>query len=123
MLALFTVLLMAACANPFSGGGAGDVLLVNRTDRALLYLALPRADAAVVDPNPAWNPQEHLDRMVAAGEERWIDVEGSAADGVVLFLYAVPPADMVSPVPLWRVLAVEGGELRRMSNRVVVQDE
>lgn len=121
MLAALSLVLLAACAAPPADPPTGDVLLVNATGGALLYMALPRDEAARVDPSPAWDPREHGDRSLAAGEERWIDVEGSVEDGVTLFLYALPAGGADGPVPLTRVLTVEGEELRRNEHRIVIE--
>ena len=121
MLIPILVSLAAACSTPPGGTDAGPVL-VNRTANALLYVAFNLADAALVDPNPALDPAEAPDRRVAAGAQQAIDIPDYAAEGVLLFIYEIPP-DHAGPVPLSRTVRVTQAELLGMQNRIVIEDE
>jgi hypothetical protein len=114
--------LVAACANSFGGDGGG-VVLANRTARAFLYVAFDLADAPLVDPNPAIDPAEAPERLVAAGEQRTIEVPGDSGEGVLLFLYEIPSQDHAGPVPLSRTVRVPAADLRRLHNRIVIDEQ
>jgi hypothetical protein len=121
LLTTLAFVLLAACANSFSGDGGG-IVLANRTDHALLYAAFGLADAALVDPNPAIDPAQAPERRVPAGEQRTLQVSGDPAEGVVLFLYDIPPGH-AGPVPLSRTVRVTAEELRQMQNRIAIGPE
>src|SRR5688572_17510991 len=63
-LLILPILLLAACSTP-SGKDGGGVVLVNRTDNALLYMAFDLEDGPLVDPNPAIDPRNTPERLVA----------------------------------------------------------
>lgn len=122
MLIPVLVLLAAACSSSFGGEGSGSPLvLVNRTDHALLYVAFNLEEAALVDPNPLIDPQDAPERLVPAGAERTIDLPDYSGQGVVLFLYDIPAQDRAGPVPLSRTLQFTAAELARSRGRMVVE--
>lgn len=113
-------LLALACSSASVSGGDGVPVLVNRTGGALLYAAFDLSAAALVDPQPALDPAEAQDRLVAAGEEQPLRIDGYE-EGVLLFIYEVPAADRAGPVPLSRTVRVTREELLRMNNRIVLE--
>jgi hypothetical protein len=121
---LLTVLLVAfaaACSTPF-GGGDGHPVLVNRTANALLYVVFDLQDGPLVDPNPAIDPADAPERVVAAGDQRTILLDDYSGEGVLLFLYAIPAQDRAGPVPLGRILEVTQAELLRSRGRIVIDE-
>jgi hypothetical protein len=123
LLLLPIVVMLAACAGPFAGDGAGDVVLANRTDHPLLFVALDLGLGPVVDPMPQMDPTQHPERLVEAGAQRTIDVPHYTGEGVLLFLYESPAQDHAGPWPLTRVVQVKEEELLRMHNRIVIDEE
>lgn len=123
LLLLPILVLLAACPDPFSGGGEGGVTLANRTDNAFVYVAFDLADGPLVDPNPAIDPAQVPGRIIAPGEARSIDITDYSGEGVLLFIYEIPATDQAGPVPLSRTVRVSAGELRRMNNRIVIGRE
>lgn len=123
MLIPVLVLLAAACSSSFGGdGAASSLVLVNRTDHALLYVAFNLEEAALVDPNPFIDPADAPERLVPAGTERTLDLPDYTGGGVVLFLYEIPAQDRAGPVPLSRTLQFTAAELARSRGRMVVED-
>ncbi|HST60341.1 MAG TPA: hypothetical protein VLK84_16660 [Longimicrobium sp.] len=122
LLTLVVAGLVAACSSSLGGGGdGGGPVLVNRTGGALLFVAMDLSASGLVDPNPALNVEEHRDKLVAAGEERAIEIPDYAGDGVLLFIYEIPAADHAGPVPLTRTVQVTREELLRMNGRIVIE--
>ncbi len=121
LLTLVVAGLVAACSSSLGGGGESGLMLVNRTGSALLFVAMDLSASGLVDPNPALNVEENRERLVAAGEERAIEIPDYAGEGVLLFLYEVPAADHAGPVPLTRTVQVTREELLRMNNRIVIE--
>lgn len=113
--------LVAACSSSLGGAGASGPVLVNRTGNALLFVAMNQSAAGLVDPNPALNVEENRERLVAAGDERAIEIPDYEGEGVLLFIYEIPAADHAGPVPLTRTVQVTREELLRMNNRIVVE--
>lgn len=111
-----------ACAPVWSGGA--DLTLANRTDAALLYLAMDAESARLVDPNPLWRVADHLERLVEPGQEVAIEAEGyRRGRGVTVFLYAVPAGDRASAMaPLVEVVTLTAPQLRAAGYRVVVRE-
>lgn len=122
MLIPILVSLAAACSTPPGETEAGPVL-VNRTGNALLYVAFNLADGALVDPNPAIDPAEAPERIVAAGAQQAIDIPDYAVEGVLLFIYEIPSPDHTGPVPLSRTVRVTHPELLAMQNRIVIAEQ
>lgn len=120
LMLLPILMLLAACPDPFGGAAAGDVVLANRTANAFVYVAFDLADGPLVDPNPAIDPAQAPERVVAPGEARSIDITDYSGEGVLLFIYEIPATDQAGPVPLSRTVRVSAGELRRMNNRIVI---
>jgi hypothetical protein len=122
LLTLVLAGLVAACSSSLGGGGGeGGPMLVNRTGNALLFVAMNASAAGLVDPNPALSVEENRERLVAAGDERAIEIPDYEGEGVLLFLYEIPAADHAGPVPLTRMVQVTREELLRMNNRIVVE--
>lgn len=122
LLVLGLALAGLACS-PLLSGGTG-VTLANRSDSALLYLAMDAESATLVDPNPVWRVADHLDRLVERGEEVEIEAEGyRRGRGVTLFLYAVPEGDRATVMaPLADVVTLTDRQLRASGYRVVVRE-
>ncbi|HEY0015851.1 MAG TPA: hypothetical protein VGC13_06010 [Longimicrobium sp.] len=121
LLTLLLVAFAAACSTPF-GGGDGPPVLVNRTRNALLYVAFDLRDGPLVDPNPAIDPADAPERLVAAGDQRAIILADYSGEGVLLFLYEIPAQDRAGPVPLSRTLRVTQAELLRNRGRIVIDE-
>ncbi|HEX6912187.1 MAG TPA: hypothetical protein VF142_17420 [Longimicrobium sp.] len=117
------VMLLAACPDPFAGGGSRTVMLANGSSNAFVYVAIDLRDGPVVDPNPAIDPAQVPERIIAPGEARPLDVHDYSGEGVLLFLYEIPATDQAGPVPLSRIVRVTAGDLARMHNRIVIDDE
>jgi hypothetical protein len=122
MRALLIVILaaLAACVTPFGEGGDPRPLLVNRTGNALLYVAFGLEDAPLVDPNPAIDPADAPERLVADGAELAIEVSGYSGSGVLLFIYEIPAQDHAGPVPISRTIRVSRAQLLRADGRIVI---
>ena len=123
LIAALLLPLLAACSSSSLGGGDGSPVLVNRTGNALLYVAFDLALAPMVDPNPAIDPADAPERVVASGEQRPIEIADNESGGVLLFIYEIPATDRAGPVPLSRTVQVTSAELLRMNNRIVIDDE
>jgi hypothetical protein len=122
LIAALLMALAAACSNASLSGGDGSPVLVNRTGNAVLYVAFDLSEAPLVDPNPAIDPLDAPERLVAAGDQRPLDIAEYEGGGVLLFIYQIPASDRAGPVPLSRTLRVTREELARMGNRIVLDD-
>ncbi|HLM66929.1 MAG TPA: hypothetical protein VK358_05335, partial [Longimicrobium sp.] len=114
--------LLAACSSSSLGGGDGRPVLVNRTGNAVLYAAFNLSEAPLVDPNPALDPAEAPERLVAAGDQRPLAIVDYEGGGVLLFIYEIPATDRAGPVPLSRTIRLTREELARMNNRIVLDE-
>lgn len=123
LLLLPFVMLLAACPNPFAGDGSRTVTLANRSSNAFIYVAIDLQAGPVVDPNPAIDPAQVPERIIAPGEARPLDIHDYSGEGVLLFLYEIPHTDQAGPVPLSRIVRVTAGELARMHHRIVIDDD
>lgn len=125
LIPILLVALAAACSSASSYGNdlAYAPVLVNRTDHAVVYAVFLLEEAGLVDPNPAIDPAEAADRRVPAGEERQMTISGWAGDGVMVFIYDIPPNHAGGRVPLSRTLQITGEELARMHGRIIIEDE
>lgn len=122
-LLILALALAGVACSPLLSDGA-DLTLVNRSDSALLYLAMDAETATRVDPMPVWRVADHLDRLVEPGEEAEIEAEGYRPGlGVTLFLYRVPEGERENAeAPLVDVFTVTAQQLRLMGYRVAVDD-
>ncbi len=123
LLIVLLVSLVAACSTPFAADGDSRPVLVNQSSNALLYVAFDIGDGTAVDPNPAIDPADAPDRLVAAGGERAIDLADYSGEGVLLFIYKIPAQDYAGPVPLTRTLQVSRAELRQNRGRIVIHEQ
>jgi hypothetical protein len=123
MLITILVSLAAACSAPIGAGGDGRPVLVNRTDNALLYVAFNLDQAGLVDPNPAIDPKDAPERLVAAGAQTVIDLPDYSGEGVLLFIYEIPAQDRAGPVPLSRTVRISPEDLLRAQNRIIIEDQ
>jgi hypothetical protein len=122
LIAALLMPLLAACSSSSLGGGDGQPVLVNRTGNAVLYVAFDLSQAPLVDPNPAIDPAEAPERLVAAGDQRPITIEGYEGEGVLLFIYEIPAMDRAGPVPLSRTVRLTREELARTGNRIILDE-
>jgi hypothetical protein len=120
-LLLLPLLLLSACSTLFGTDDPRRLVLANRTDNALLYVAF--GSGPVVDPQPALEFAENRDRMVAAGEQRAIEVSSYTGEGVTVFVYEIPSQDHAGAVPLTRTLRVSERDLARTHGRIIVDEE
>ena len=122
LIAAVLLPLLASCSNASLSGRDGNPVLVNRTGNALLYVAFDLSQAALVDPNPAIDPADAPERLVAAGDQRTLSI-AEYEEGVLLFIYEISATDRSGPVPLSRTVRLTRAELLRMNNRIVLDDQ
>jgi hypothetical protein len=122
LLAVLSVLLLAACAGSAGHGGVTAAhVLVNRTPNAFVYLALDSEVAQRIDVNPFADPAAMPERVVAAGAEVEIEVELTSDLGVTVILYEIPAGHAGGRVPLTRTVVVTRQELEASGGRIVVE--
>jgi hypothetical protein len=103
-----------ACFSPSPGGGDGGVWVENAGENAVLFSIFELEQSNLVDPVPTMQVEEHLDRLLAPGERRMVQVEGYARGSTVrLFLYDVPAGQRSGPMSQSRMITVTHEELQR----------
>ena len=122
LLPVLTAFAIAGCSSLLlSPEDASDLVLVNHSGHALLYLALELQSSHPIDPNPSWRVAEHKHRLIEPGAERAIEVEGyTRGKDVRLFLYKV--GDRNGEAPFTTVLTVTDEQLRESGYRIRVTD-
>jgi hypothetical protein len=123
LLIVLLVSLVAACSTPLAGDGDSRPVLVNQSSNALLYVAFDIGDGTAVDPNPAIDPADAPERVVAAGGQRAINITDYSGDGVLLFIYKIPAQDYAGPVPLTRIMQIPRAELLQNRGRIVIDEQ
>lgn len=123
LLIVILAALAAACSMPFGSGGDARPVLVNHTRNALVYFAIDLDDAPLFDPSPTFDPAHAPERVVAAGGELAIEVDGGSGNGVLLVIYEIPEGHHTGPVRVSRLMGVTRAELLHNQGRIVIEEQ